>query len=243
DTEDISNIADKFAKRLLAHLRPEQGGFAFSDVRDRGLSGSAGSSDFGGLFIGFSFFLIVAALLLVGLLYRLNLDRRASEIGLLSATGYRLRTLRWLLLAEGGVLAALGGLLGLGAAFGYGRLVLDLFRAWWPGGLDRSFLRLHAEPLSFVYGYLASLIVSIVTIGWTVRTLGRLSTPALLAGETAPAILPKADRPGRGWSRWIAGGAAIVTVITVISGGFLRDHELQSMTFFASGALLLIAGL
>ena len=57
--------------------------------------------DFGLLFLGFSLFLIAAALVLVGLLVRLGLDRRASEIGLLLATGYRTRTVRRLLLAEG----------------------------------------------------------------------------------------------------------------------------------------------
>jgi ABC-type Fe3+-hydroxamate transport system substrate-binding protein len=46
---------------------------------------------------------------------RLNLDRRAAEVGLLLATGYRTRTVRRLLLTEGLVLAALGGLLGLTA--------------------------------------------------------------------------------------------------------------------------------
>src|SRR5207244_2622272 len=114
----------QYAERLRGRLSPELGGFVFDPVRERSLAGSVGSSDFGGLFIGFSAFLIIAALLLVGLLYRLNLDRRASEIGLLSATGYRLGTVRGLLLAEGGLLAAIGGLFGLAGAVGYGWLVL-----------------------------------------------------------------------------------------------------------------------
>src|SRR5262249_41741668 len=74
--------------RLLQHLDPAEGGLVFDNVRERGLASSSGSTDFGGLFLGFSCFLIASALLLVGLLFRLNLDRRASEIGLLMATGY-----------------------------------------------------------------------------------------------------------------------------------------------------------
>ena len=37
--------------------------------------------DFGGLFIGFSFFLIAAALLLMALLFQFGLEQRATEIG------------------------------------------------------------------------------------------------------------------------------------------------------------------
>ena len=54
------------------------------------LAASGGGTDFGMLFLAFSFFLIAAALLLVGLLFRLNLERRAREVGLLLAAGYPL---------------------------------------------------------------------------------------------------------------------------------------------------------
>ena len=73
---------------LLHELRPEQGGFAFQNLREQAIRASAGSNDFGLLFVAFSSFLIIAALLLVGLLVRLNLDRRAGEMGLLLATGW-----------------------------------------------------------------------------------------------------------------------------------------------------------
>src|SRR5207248_8962635 len=86
------------------------------------------------LLLGVSLFLIAAALVLVGLLVRLSLDRRASEVGLLLATGYRTRTVRRLLLTEGLALAALGGLLGLAGAIGYAALMLKLLAQLWPEG-------------------------------------------------------------------------------------------------------------
>src|SRR5262249_42806806 len=130
------NKAEDFAGWLTAELKPEAGGFVFDPVRKRALESSAGFMDFGSLFLGFSFFLIAAALLLVGLLFRLNLDRRAPQVGLLLALGHTQRTVRRLLLAEGAVLAAVGCLLGLAGAVGYAWLMLNLLRSWWPGGLD-----------------------------------------------------------------------------------------------------------
>src|SRR5262249_25520049 len=82
----VTDVA-AFKESLRSNLKPEDGGFVFDDVKARFDSASQGGQDFGGLFLGFSFFLIAAALLLVGLLTRLNLERRASEIGLLLATG------------------------------------------------------------------------------------------------------------------------------------------------------------
>src|SRR5205807_1876511 len=72
---DLAAAAMDFSRRLLQQLKPEQSGLVFENVRARGLASSAGSTDFGILFLGFSCFLIAAALLLIGLLFRLNLDR------------------------------------------------------------------------------------------------------------------------------------------------------------------------
>jgi hypothetical protein len=177
--EDVS--ADRFAGWLREELKPSTGGFVFDAVRTRALESSAGFMDFGSLFLGFSFFLIAAALLLVGLLFRLNLDRRASQIGLLLALGHTQRTVRRLLLAEGAVLAAVGCLLGLAGAVGYAWLMLRLLRSWWPGGLDGSFLQLHLGEdcgRSFLIGFAATFLVSVLTIAWAVFALGRVAPRA-----------------------------------------------------------------
>ncbi len=229
------------AERILAQLQPEQGGFVFEDVRRQRLEASAGGFDFGMLFLGFSFFLILAALLLVGLLFRLNLDRRAAEVGLLLATGWRRGKVRWLFLAEGGALAVVGGLLGLAGAVLYAWAMLAFLSARWPGGLDRSFLTLHAQPQSFLFGYAGALVVSLLTIAWATRTLARVAPRALLMGETAEADGPAMRRPR--WSRWVVGIGLLGAVGCFILGTQLRGHEEQAGSFFGSGALLLTAGM
>src|SRR5260370_36805990 len=99
---------EKLSADLLARQAPAQGGFVFQPVRSNAEKASGGSADFGVLFLAFSFFLIAAALLLVGLLVRLNLDRRARAVGLLLALGWGAgpgrRPLSW----DGAVRAAPG---------------------------------------------------------------------------------------------------------------------------------------
>src|SRR5207249_8617032 len=121
-------------------LDPEKGGLSLRAVKDDALKASAGGTDFAQLFLGFSFFLIAAALLLVGLLFRLNLDRRASAVGILLASGYRHAAVRRLLLTEGAVLAIAGAVVGTGATIGYAAILVRWLGAVWPGGTLRSLL-------------------------------------------------------------------------------------------------------
>jgi len=239
---DLEKTAEEFRKRLLAELKPEQGGFIFDPVRERALAASVGGNDFGMLFLAFSFFLIAAALLLVGLMFRLNMDRRAAEIGLLLANGYRLRTVRRLLLEEGAIVAVLGGLFGCLGAVAYAWAMIEFLRATWPGEMDRSFLHLHVTATSILIGYVASVVVSLLTIVWAVRLLSRVSPSALLMGSTAPAPTAGTVKPPR-WGRRIAIASAIGGLGLLPAGFFVPGHEARAGTFFGGGALLLTAGL
>jgi ABC-type lipoprotein release transport system permease subunit len=228
-------------KALLEELKPEQGGFVFQSVREQALRASSGTTPFGVLFLAFSVFLIASALLLVGLLVRLNLDRRAGEMGLLCATGWEQARVRWLLLGEGALLAVSGGLVGLAGAMLYAGLMLKWLAANWPGGASLSFLTLHAEPASFAIGYAASLLVSMLTLFWATRVLGKASPRSLLYGELAQTGGLADAAPG--WSRWLIPAGVIGALALAIIGRFLPSQEAQAGSFFGSGALLLIASL
>jgi putative ABC transport system permease protein len=230
---------EEIGRRLLAKLHPRLAGMAFQDVRQRGLEASTGGADFGLLFLGFSSFLIAAALLLVGLLFRLNLDRRAAEVGLLLATGFRRGQVRRLLLFEGGLLAVVGAALGCAAAVLYAWAMLTYLGARWPGGLDRAFLQLHITLTSLVIGFAGAVAMSVLTIFWASRVLSSIAPSALLAGST---IAPQPSRWRRPlWTYWLAalstGGALAFLVI----GAGATNHEMQAGSFFGSGALALIA--
>jgi hypothetical protein len=72
---------NRVATNLLARLSPAAIGLSFQEVRGPALAASSQSQDFGGLFLGFSFFLIVAALILMALLFQFGLEQRATEVG------------------------------------------------------------------------------------------------------------------------------------------------------------------
>ena len=238
---DLSAAKEAFRKSLREQLPPDKGGFVFDKVKADALAASSGGGlDFSWLFLGFSCFLIVAALLLVGLLCRLNLDRRASEIGLLLATGYRRGQVLKLLLLEALVLSGLGALAGCGAALGYTGLLVRFLGAIWPGGTLQSFLRPHWTMQSLAIGFFASLLVSVATIFWAMLVMGKIAPSALLAGRTtAESELGLPSRPR--WSKWIALAALVLAVASLAATPWMKAGEERAGTFFSSGGLLLIA--
>ena len=241
DGEKPGQTAERLSSAILKHLDPASAGLTFDPVRERLLSASRGGTDFGGLFLGFSLFLISAALMLVGLLFRLTLDRRAKEIGLLLATGYTVRHVRRLILAEGLILAIAGAVAGLAAAVAYNRLMLWLLLDLWPDQEVRSFLAPHTAPLSFGLGFGLTLVMSLGALWLSVRGLVKVTPPALLRGET---VLPKPGPPtGSHYGRFVFGASLPLGFALLVAGGSVSNPDFRAMTFFGGGAMLLTAGL
>lgn len=213
-------------------------GLTFQPVKQQGLDAAEGSTDFSGLFLAFSFFLILSAVLLVGLLFSLAIERRAGELGLLLAVGYPVRAVRRRLLAEGAVLAGLGALVGLAGAVGYAWLLMAGLRTWWLPAVGTRDLTLHVSPASLFTGWAISVLVVLLAIVWTVRRLARVPSPALLAGET---VVPGPAKPGR-LARFVAplaGLLAVALAVSMVASG----EESNPALAFGAGASLLAAGL
>jgi ABC-type antimicrobial peptide transport system permease subunit len=230
-----ADFQTKFAAALLEKIKPEQMGFAFQPVKQQGLAAAAGATDFGMLFIGFSWFLIVSAALLVGMLFRLGVEQRAKEIGILLAVGFPARAVCRRLLQEGIVLAGIGGLLGLIGAVGYAALLMFGLRTWWIGAIGAPSLFLHVKATSLVIGYIAAIALTLLAIVWTLQQLGKIPAPALLHGITTHERLTRSRLSQR--AALIALGLAVVMMILAISA----NETTAAGWFFGSGTSLLIA--
>lgn len=241
DERDFVALAREVESELLAGLNPEAGGFVFQDIKAQALRAGGGSTDFGLYFLYFSFFIIVAALLLVGLLVRLNLERRAQEMGLLLATGWSHRKVRGLLLGEGAVLSLLGAAIGIAGALLYTDLLLRYLRANWPAEDGLSFLTLHTSFLSMAIGFGAAVAAGLLTLLWATRVLSKLAPKTLLAG--APAFTQTQASSRGGWSPWVMWISLVVAAPVHVIGWFVQGHGGKAISFFFSGALLLTAAI
>lgn len=244
----VKELEGKVRSALQAALKPEDVGLRWLPVKALGLAAtSSGTAQmFGGLFVGFSLFIIVAAAMLVGLLFRLAAEQRAKEWGLLFAVGYPARTLRWLLLAEGLLLALLGGVLGLLAALAYTQLLLMWLRRSWASTLSSSFLEFHVLPAdpatgmlpypSLLLGFFFSFLVACLALLMSLRGFIQLAPRALLGGQ----VQEETRQVGR--LPWLS-LAALVCALGLAGAGMGKPQQEQVGLFFGSGFVGLAAGI
>ena len=234
----IGETLEFFEKELLQTISPDQVGFVFQPVKEHGLQASSGATDFSGLFVGFSLFLIVSAALLVGLLFRLAVEQRTHEIGMLLAVGYRVRKVRRRFMLEGGLLALLGSFLGLAGAVFYAWLMMVALRTLWLQAVGTPFLFLHVTALSLGLGFVISVIVIFLSIWLGFRKLSKVPPPALLAGVTS---IGRDRGPSRAARITAFTSFALAVILTGIS--FTLESSSASGIFFGVGSLVLISGL
>ncbi len=236
---DAAGFATELGSTLLGRLQPGDYGFRFADVKAQGLEAAAGASDFGQLFLAFSFFLILSALLIVGLLFTLGIERRGREIGLLLAVGYPLKRVQRRFLFEGTVIALLGGAAGLGAAVLYGNLMLWGLRTIWLAAVGSPLLYLHVLPATLLVGLVISTIAAVGSIWTAVRRLRRLPPTRLLNGVTR---MPAAQHAQRRQRPWLA-ATCFVAALALLAFALAADQIANPRIAFGIGALLLIGGL
>ena len=229
----VDALAGDLGSALASELPLESFGLAFQPVKALGLGASGGATDFGGLFIGFSLFLIASAALLVALLFGLGVERRVTEVGLLRAVGYPEAQVRRKLLVEGLVLAAVGALIGLGGAVLYAEAMMYGLRTWWLPAVGTSRLDLFLTPTALVGGYIASLAVVFFAVWRRVTRLRDVPTPRLLKRVSEPVDTRSGRRAGQ--VAIVGLGLAVILTLAALFGA-----GADPMLFGGAGALLLV---
>jgi putative ABC transport system permease protein len=227
----------RFADQFLSSITPAELGFQFEPVRAQALQAANQSQDFGGLFLGFSIFLVVSALLLMGLLFQFSLEQRSSEIGTLLALGFTAPQVRRLLMFEGMMLALSGGVIGVLAGLVYARAMLLGLMTIWRSAIGSSSLQYHSTVTSLIIGFGASILVCCLTIWLTLRKQARQPAHELLEG-----IIRTGQSKGTKRSLWLAWSAGLLAVLLVL-GALFKQETANAGIFFGAGSLLLISGL
>jgi ABC-type lipoprotein release transport system permease subunit len=250
--ESPADARDGVASHLREKIDPLTMGLAVREVRADGLAASRGATDFGEYFTYFSFFLVISALMLAALFFRLSVEQRAREVGLLRAVGFSTGRARRLFLLEGFVLAALGSVAGIAGAIAYGAVMMAGLRTWWSGAVGTTALQLHVSPASLAGGAAGALIAAMVCIWWTLRGLSRISERALLAGASQIRAEGSGLRAERGEavgiSRLALSPQPLALMFFAILGAALLAASAagsldQAGAFFGAGTSLLVASL
>jgi len=243
--QHIEETRDLYSARLRSALAPADMGFQVVPARAQGFEASRGATDFGEYFLYFSLFLVISALLLTGLFFKLGVEQRLREIGTLEAIGFPPGKIRNLFLSEGIILSVLGSLFGLAGALAYGYLLMLGLRTWWVDAVGTKMLTLHVSRASLMIGAAGGVLAALICIALTLRRLGSVSARSLLMG----AALLEGERE-REKGRGSGVGARLITtarlafIFSFVGVVFLIAAALKQVGqvagFFGGGTLLLV---
>jgi putative ABC transport system permease protein len=215
------------------NLDPANLGFNVRNVREEALKGARNGVNFSQLFLGLSFFVLLSAILLTGLLFILNFAKRSAQAGTLSAMGFSKWLIRKLFLLEGVIIAIFGSLAGLLLAVFYNKIILFLLNGLWSDIVRTSMLEMEINPISLITGFLISIAIAVITV---IISLSRLDGRII---EVQKEIQPKKNKQG-------GSVALLLAILTGLAGlsfiilQVIRD-ELNTAMFFIAGSLLLIS--
>ncbi len=228
--------AAAFAQKLRALIDPQALGMAIVEPRAQALKQAEGSTDFGEYFTYFSFFLVISALLLTGLFFQLGIGQRLREIGTLRAVGFRASKIRGLFVVEGLALAVAGVVVGSIGAVAYAAFLLYGLKTWWRGAVGTGLLTLHVSSGSLAGGGIAGVLIALICVLATLRSLKRSSPRDLLSGNRA---LEESPKRGTRWLRIVA-AVAILSALGLVGTAFAHP---DAESFFGAGSLLLIGAI
>ena len=237
--QTLDAVRARYEKALGGSLDPLALGFTIRPVRAAALRASSGSTDFGEYFVYFSFFLVVSALVLAALFFRLSVEQRAREVGLLRAVGYTTARVRRLFTAEGLLLALAGSVVGTAGAVGYAALMITGLRTWWSGAVGTRALTLHVSSMSLLTGAAGALVAAVLCIWWVLRGLSHLSERELLAGRVGGGTA----QSRAGATGVIIAAVALLVIAAGLVGASLVGAIAQAEGFFGAGGAILGAGL
>ena len=224
---------EKYKQLFASEIDPADLGMAIEPIREQGIHAAQNGTDFSGLFIGLSFFILAASIVLTSLLFRLNLETRSSQVGLLAALGFQQNMVRRFYLFEGLVIAMVGGAIGLVVSVFYTQLVFKILNSLWFDIVRTNVLEIKILPLTLFTGLLISILVSLLAIFISIRRYQK---------QRASDLQKQTSTGNTVWNR--LKDAIMYSTIVISIGIFVKQvflsGQLNPSLFFLTGGLLLV---
>ena len=217
---------------ILDQLTPEIAGMKLRDFKGQAAAAAKSPVDFGMLFISMSFFLIIAAIALVVMLFNFNVQQRTSESGLLAAVGVPAKKIGYWKMGEAFFIILFGNLIGAVLAVGFCLIVLKVIGSIW-GGAGSSF-SFHVGVGTFFTGFMAFLEITLLSVWFSLWRQSKRSASVRLASGAA-------EEAGHGsrWT-WVFLGLGVLMVLGAVGMGVAVGPQ---GAFFLGGFGFLLLGL
>ncbi len=224
---------EKYNQLFALEINPADLGMTIEPIRKQGIHAAQNGTDFSGLFIGMSFFILIASIVLTSLLFRLNLETRSAQVGLLSALGFQQKQVRSFYLIEGLIISFVGGIIGVIVSLFYTQFVFKILNSLWFDIVRTNVLEVKILPITLFAGLIISLIVSLLAISVSVRRF---------QNRKAIDLQNTLHSNSRKWSKLIRNSLLYLS-LTISIAIFIKQiffaEQINPALFFLTGGLLL----
>ncbi len=167
----VKDSADFF--NSLKKLSPSDLGISLEKAKGMYLQNAVSGVDFSGIFFGLSFFIIVSALMLIGLAVSLSLNSRAGEVAELARIGFRKRDTICIYFFEFAGLALVGSLIGAFVGLAYGAIIAKALNGVWAGISAGADVEFNFAFSDLIFAFSISLTAALTSIYFSVRRLSK----------------------------------------------------------------------
>ncbi len=219
------------AKSVYEVLKPSLAGMRVMDFSDQAKEAAKSPVDFAILFLAMSFFLIIAAIALVTMLFRFNVEQRAEEGALLSAVGIPVKKISNWRMGEAFFVVLAGAIVGTLLAVIFCTIVLKVISSIWGDG---TAFDLHLSGWTIAKGLLWIVALTLLSVWVTNRKQVRQSASLRLNSGAEEEV----GKP----SKWATG--FLVFGLLVVAGGIAMSYSAAAQgAFFLVGFGVLVVGL
>ncbi|MEN8772899.1 MAG: ABC transporter permease, partial [Akkermansiaceae bacterium] len=222
---------DGVSKSVREVLEPSLAGMQVMDFSEQAKEAAKSPVDFAILFLAMSFFLIIAAVALVAMLFRFNVEQRAEEGALLSAVGIPVKKISNWRMGEAFFVVLAGAIVGALLAMLFCTLVLKVISSIWGEG---TAFELHLSGWTIAKGLLWIVGLSLISVWLTTRKQAKQSASLRLNSGAEEEV-------GKS-SKWATG--FLIFGLLLVAGGIAMSFTAAAQgAFFLVGFGVLVTGL
>jgi len=229
------HLLKETARALQQSVDPASLGYIVDPARENGNAAAQNGVDFSQLFSGLSFFILVAGIVLIMLLFLLNMESRQEQLKTLTFLGISMKKVRMTILYEVLIVAFVGTIIGTGLAYVYCLFVFSALNSVWNDVVRTEMMDVVVNWKTLLSGMFIGIEVASITVYFiATRYLRRLG------GVT------KKKPKVRNQNRWIKTNRIIAALTGIVSLAliFTQIIHLQNVNptvFFSAGGLMLIS--
>lgn len=237
---DASGVSPERLETVLrTKIKPSALGIMVIDAYQEGASAAKNAVNFTELFLGLSFFIIGAGILLTVLIYSLHFDRRSSETALLKGLGFSAGTIIRMRFMESALVILLGSAAGSLLGILYNKGIITALNSVWNEIVRTDMLHMHFSFSSLFMGAAISTIVALLPVYLVTRKKLRQPVANELKGLT-PAGKSVSGNP----KRTILTGLVLLGIsILLIMFSVVTDATNNAVLYLSSASLVLAGSL